>query len=234
MHVAISAFPSTEVQAPLPAPATVGIVANEIDRRRLKALLESSVFEIGAVAGDVNTLLDRAGGSLDLVVLAGGPSLLARGGPVELFHNLRPTTPMVIVSSAGTAAVRKALRAGVDGVVAEGELEGALSGAVAAVLAGQLSVPRSIRNRIAWTTFSLREKQVLQLVAAGLTNAEIADRLFLSESTVKSHLSSSFRKLGVCSRAEAAAVALDPDNGLVIGQPLAAPPASLESQLLAV
>ena len=232
--MAISTFPSTAVEAPLLAPATVGVVANEIDRRRLRALLESSAFEVGAVAGDVNTLLDRAGGSLDLVVLAGGPSLLARGGPVELLRNLRPTTPVVIVSGAGTAVVRKALRAGVDGVVAEAELEGALRGTVAAVLAGQLSVPQSIRNRIAWATFSLREKQVLQLVASGLTNAEIADRLFLSESTVKSHLSSSFRKLGVCSRAEAAAVVLDADNGLVIGQPLAAPPVSLESQLLGV
>ncbi len=230
--MAISTVPSTAVEAPVLAPATLGIVGNEIDRRRLKALVEAAAFEVGSAAGDVNTLLDRAGDSLDLVMFAGGPELLARGGPVELFRNLRPTTPIVIVSSAGTAVVRKALRAGVDGFVPETELEGALRGTVAAVLAGQISVPQSIRIRIAWTTFSLREKQVLQLVAAGLTNAEIADRLFLSESTVKSHLSSSFRKLGVCSRAEAAAAVLDPDNGLVIGQPIATPVMSLESELL--
>jgi DNA-binding NarL/FixJ family response regulator len=119
--------------------------------------------------------------------------------------------------------VRKALRAGVDGFVAEPENERVLRGTLAAVLAGQISVPRAIRERIVWTVFSLREKQVLQLVAAGLTNAEIADRLFLSESTIKSHLSSSFRKLGVSSRAEAAAAVLDPDTGLVIGQPIATP-----------
>jgi hypothetical protein len=55
---------------------------------------------------------------------------------------------------------------------------------------------------------------VLGHVAAGLTNSEIADALFLSESTIKSHLSSAFAKLGVRSRKEAAALILDPDHGL--------------------
>ena len=230
--MAISTVPSTPAEAALLVPATLGIVANEIERRRLKALLERNAFDISAGADDVDTLLDRASRQLDLVVFAGGPELLARGGPVELFRNLRPTSAIVIVSSGGTAVVRKALRAGVDGFVPETEVDHALGGTLAAVLAGQISVPQSIRAPIVWTTFSLREKQVLQLVAAGLTNAEIADRLFLSESTVKSHLSSSFRKLEVSSRAEAAAAVLDPDRGLVLGQPIAGPAASIEQQLL--
>jgi DNA-binding NarL/FixJ family response regulator len=167
-----------------------------------------------------------------VVVLAGGPEMLARGGPVELLRNLRPGCAIVLVSSGETALVRKALRAGVDGFVPETAVDGALEGTIGAVLSGQISVPQSIRNRIAWTTFSVREKQVLQLVACGLTNAEIADRLYLSESTVKSHLSSSFRKLGVSSRAEAAAAVLDPDNGLVAGDRDAAPIGMLEQQLL--
>ena len=54
---------------------------------------------------------------------------------------------------------------------------------------------------------------MLDHVAAGLTNSEIAESLFLSESTVKSHLSSAFAKLGVRSRREAAALVLDPDQG---------------------
>ena len=65
--------------------------------------------------------------------------------------------------------------------------------------------------------FSFREKQVLELVARGFTNGEIAMQLFLAESTVKSHLSSSFRKLGINSRKEAAAIVLDPENGLGLG-----------------
>jgi DNA-binding NarL/FixJ family response regulator len=52
---------------------------------------------------------------------------------------------------------------------------------------------------------------VLTLVRKGLTNAEIAERLYLAESTIKSHLSSIFTKFGVRSRREAAAVSLDLD-----------------------
>ena len=55
---------------------------------------------------------------------------------------------------------------------------------------------------------------MLALVVRGLGNRQIALRLFLSESTVKSHLASAFQKLGVRSRKEAAAVLLDPDEGL--------------------
>ena len=51
----------------------------------------------------------------------------------------------------------------------------------------------------------------------GFSNAEIARKLFVTEATVKSHLSSSFAKLGVRSRAEATARILDPEHGLGTG-----------------
>jgi DNA-binding NarL/FixJ family response regulator len=54
---------------------------------------------------------------------------------------------------------------------------------------------------------SKREDEVLQLVAEGLTNKEIAKRLILSENTVKVHVTSLFKKLGVNSRAQAVAIA---------------------------
>jgi DNA-binding NarL/FixJ family response regulator len=62
--------------------------------------------------------------------------------------------------------------------------------------------------------FSHRERQVLALLVRGLGNRQIASHLFLAESTVKSHLSSAFQKLGVRSRKEAAALLMDPDEGL--------------------
>jgi DNA-binding NarL/FixJ family response regulator len=52
-----------------------------------------------------------------------------------------------------------------------------------------------------------RELEVLRLVAAGRTNAEIAEALFVSRRTVTSHVERIFAKLGVHSRAEAGAVA---------------------------
>jgi DNA-binding CsgD family transcriptional regulator/tetratricopeptide (TPR) repeat protein len=54
-------------------------------------------------------------------------------------------------------------------------------------------------------SLSDREREVAELVATGATNREIGDRLFLSEKTVETHLSSVFRKLSVRSRAEVAA-----------------------------
>ncbi len=51
----------------------------------------------------------------------------------------------------------------------------------------------------------------------GMTNREIAEMLFLSESTIKSHLNKAFRKLGVRSRAEAQRLITDPGQGLGTG-----------------
>lgn len=53
-----------------------------------------------------------------------------------------------------------------------------------------------------------RERQVLKLVASGLSNGEIAKQLFISEKTVKNHLSNIFRKLNVSDRTQAAVYAI--------------------------
>ena len=56
---------------------------------------------------------------------------------------------------------------------------------------------------------------MLRLAIAGNTNSEIASGMFLAQSTVKSHLSSAYRKLGAGSRKEATSLILDPDEGLL-------------------
>jgi DNA-binding NarL/FixJ family response regulator len=61
------------------------------------------------------------------------------------------------------------------------------------------------------------------LLVAGLTNRQIGSRLFLAESTVKTHLASAFGKLGVRSRKDAVALLLDPAEGLATA---ALPPAA--------
>jgi DNA-binding NarL/FixJ family response regulator len=211
---------------------TLGLMGRPMQRRKLSALLRGENYELVAAGETVQELVDRARAAFELAVLCGGADALARGGPIDLLRSLRPACSIVLVCDTdGRALVRKAIRAGVDGFVPAATVDSALAVTVAAVLAGQLSVPQAIRARVTWATFSLREKQVLQLVAAGLTNGEIADRLFLSESTVKSHLSASFRKLGVSSRSEAAAAVLDPENGLNLSI-APAPLLSLEQQLL--
>ena len=132
---------------------------------------------------------------------------------------------VVVCPATHASAVRRALEAGADAVVFDSELENSLVASIAAVVSGQTVVPRRARCGLHRPAFSHRERQVLACIAKGLTNRQIADALFLSESTVKSHLSSAFAKLGVKSRREATAVLLDsPDSfatrGVAVGDPV--------------
>jgi len=127
----------------------------------------------------------------------------------RLRRELREPAIVAVSPMATGTGVRRALDAGADGVVFESELEATLAVAVRAVASGQSVVPRKLRASVERPAFSHRERQVLSFVSRGLTNAQIADKLFLSESTIKSHLSSAFSKFGVRSRKEAAALFLE-------------------------
>ena len=135
-------------------------------------------------------------------------------GSVRALVQALPEVPVIVVCARSASGdTRKALDAGVRGVVLLDEVEEALVPVLRAVGAGQVSVPGPHRNEAGKRALTTREKQVLALAARGLTNAQIAAQLFLAESTVKSHLSSAFSKLGVASRNEAASLVLDPVRG---------------------
>jgi DNA-binding NarL/FixJ family response regulator len=114
-------------------------------------------------------------------------------------------------------ALRRLLGTGIHGLVLVAELEAALAPAVRAVAAGQLCVAERARAAVVRRPLTAREREVLALVIMGLPNAEIGRRLHLAESTVKTHLASTFSKLGVRSRAEAALVVADPQEMLSTG-----------------
>ena len=116
-----------------------------------------------------------------------------------------PALPVVVVSAAsGQRPISKALRNGAVGYVYADQVDDVLACAVRAAVAGMTVVPKDARRHAVPPAFSHRERQVLDLAVRGYTNTQIARELFLAESTVKSHLSACFRKLGVSSRAEAA------------------------------
>lgn len=124
---------------------------------------------------------------------------------------------MVVCAEAQRWAIRGALNAGASGVVLFEELHSTFVPCLQALLAGQICVPRAFGRQVDPPALSSREKQILGLVVMGYMNGQIAERLFLAESTVKSHLSSAFGKLGVRSRNEAVNMILDPDRGLGMG-----------------
>jgi DNA-binding NarL/FixJ family response regulator len=114
-------------------------------------------------------------------------------------------------------AIRAALGVGARAFIALERIDDALAPSLVAALAGQLVMPADRPPQLHSQVLTSREKQVLALVVMGMTNAEIAAKMYLAESTVKSHLSSAFNKLGVSSRNEAAAAILDPESGVGMG-----------------
>jgi DNA-binding NarL/FixJ family response regulator len=162
---------------------------------------------------EVSELADELADAVVLLAdLAAPPGLAA----LRRIRSEQPAARLVVVARDGSSAgaARQALNAGADAFVRADEADRALVPALEAVLAGLVCAPRAARRLIAKPTFSYRERQVLELLVTGLTNRQIAARLFLAESTVKTHLVSAFAKLGVRSRKDAVALLLDPAEGL--------------------
>jgi DNA-binding NarL/FixJ family response regulator len=159
--------------------------------------------------------LDDAAGGLDVLILQVSGDEADLTDAVNAARSAFVGVPLVAVwQTSGEADQRRALRLGVQGVVPRDQLELMLVVTVHAVSVGLVCVPRGLRDVFTRENLSSREKQILGMLVMGFTNAEIASRLFLAESTVKSHLSTAYEKLGVRSRKDAAALILDPAVGL--------------------
>jgi DNA-binding NarL/FixJ family response regulator len=169
--------------------------------------------------GDAGFRLDPVPQSDSVVVLLGQGREDERLRAIRTLSESHPRASILAILPADlpNAALRRVLLAGAIGIVLEDDVERALVPTARAVLAGQLTVPSILGQQIAPRPLSHREKQILALVMLGMTNREIAGKLYLAESTVKTHLSSAFRKIDARSRAEAVARIQDPEAGLGAG-----------------
>jgi|1186.fasta_scaffold348736_2 DNA-binding NarL/FixJ family response regulator len=131
---------------------------------------------------------------------------------------VRPGTPVVMLSSYGRRDdVLGALDAGASGYLLKDAEPEDIVRAVRAAMAGDAPLaPRAASALIAERTrpqpaaaLSEREREVLELVAAGLPNKLIARRLGISQRTVKGHLTHVFRQIGVTDRTQAALWAIE-------------------------
>jgi DNA-binding NarL/FixJ family response regulator len=195
----------------------VGVVApNEILTRRLTAVLARAGFVVARAGRSAAELAATSPEKPALVVLAAGGA--DAGQSVRLVHHeFTQSLVAVIAADSDSRVLRDLIAAGADAIVLEAELEQSLGTAIASVLTGQLVLPRVAREHLVRPVLSPREKQIAGMVVLGFTNAEIAQKLHVAETTVKSHLTSIFRKLGVRSRSEASARILDPHDGLGVG-----------------
>lgn len=197
---------------------------HHVVRAGLRAVLESEPdIEVvdEAATGEAAVSRARAGG-IDLVLM----DLQFAGGGVQGVDATAAITalaqaPAVLVLTTydSDADITAALRAGACGYLLKDTPPAALTEAIREAAAGRSPMGPSITSRLVervrrpGTALSARELEVVQLVADGLSNKEIGQRLFLSEATVKSHLVHVFQKLGTDSRT--AAVAAARSRGLI-------------------
>ena len=122
----------------------------------------------------------------------------------EICEGLRaasPQTKVLLVSGAGSISPAAARAAGASGFVSKDW--GAPDVVKAVRMVGLGMDVFTPGDDSAQTPLSVREREVVGLIASGATNREIAERLYLSPHTIKEYTSSVYRKLGVRNRAEA-------------------------------
>jgi DNA-binding NarL/FixJ family response regulator len=132
---------------------------------------------------------------------------------LEFYRELSPDAPPVVVfgPQLDLPLARDALQAGASGFVHAEMMPDQLVRALAVAAKGDLVAPRELLGYVLaedqsgdLAALSARQREILGYVVEGLSNAEIARRLYLSESTIKQHLRAAYKLLGVSNRTEAA------------------------------
>ncbi|MEC3917135.1 response regulator transcription factor [Nocardia sp. CDC160] len=192
-----------------------------IVRAGLRALLDSSVAETDSddieVVGEVATAEESVAfcstTPVDLVLmdLRFGPGKSGADATAALRDLPDPPNVLVVTNYDTDADILGAIEAGAVGYILKDTPPAELLAAVRSAAEGESVLSPSVASRLMTrvrkpdTTLSPREIEVLRLVADGHSNREIGKRLFLSETTVKSHLVHIYSKLGVKSRTSAVA-----------------------------
>jgi DNA-binding NarL/FixJ family response regulator len=140
----------------------------------------------------------------------------------EIVRDFPSTSVLVLTMFSEDTLVTQAMRAGARGYLLKTADQFEIERALHAVAAGQAifssAVAHGVLRRVGeegsvFSSLSPREREILDALATGVSNATIAARLFLSQKTVANHLSAIFMKLGVSSRGEAIVIARDAGLG---------------------
>lgn len=123
---------------------------------------------------------------------------------------------LVLTTYESDASILSAIEAGASGYLLKAAPADELIAGVRSVAAGEVALSPAIAAQLvarvrepAPAVLTPRETEVLRLVAAGLSNRAIGERLFVGEATVKTHLLRAFEKLGVNDRTRAVTLAME-------------------------
>ena len=142
-------------------------------------------------------------------------------GGVDAIRAIRAKYPaaciIVLTTYQGDEDIHKAMTAGAQGYLLKGMPHDDLLNAIRRVSSGSQYMPPAVREalskRTACSELSPREQQILELIVKGLSNKGIADRLGITEGTVKWHVNAILGRMNVSDRTQAAVAALS--RGLV-------------------
>ncbi|WP_406364187.1 response regulator [Streptomyces sp. NBC_01579] len=188
-------------------------------RAGLRAVLATEAgIEVVAEAPTAEVAVARAAqGDIDVVLMDLQFGKGMNGAEATAAITARPQAPRVlIVTTYDTDAdTLRAIEAGATGYLLKDAPPEDLAAAVRTAAAGRTTLAPTVADRLMnrlrtpGTTLTRRETEVLALVAVGLSNQAIGNRLHLTEGTVKSHLARIYVKLGVDSRTAAVATAAE-------------------------
>jgi DNA-binding NarL/FixJ family response regulator len=123
-----------------------------------------------------------------------------------------PPHAIILTSYEKDEDIYRAIRAGAQGYLLKDTTESEMIAAISAVFTGKRYIPRHIAAKLAdrmmRSDLSGRELQILEQLALGFTNKEIAKELNISDNTVRHHVNSILAKLEVSDRTEAVAIAI--------------------------
>jgi two-component system response regulator DesR len=178
------------------------------------ALLGEAGFNVTTCAGTPEELVARAVTAAPDVIIVGADATAGDCGPptlAELRARL-PSTPVVVVLRDGDQACAPTLlQHAVNGVIPMAAHSTEAIAILRQVLDGNVVYPGTLLTRLSRAPepelLSERQREVLEHVALGHSNEEIARRLFISPNTVKFHLREIYSRLGVRNRVEAARAA---------------------------
>jgi len=189
---------------------------HEIVRQGLRTLLElDPEFEVVGEAADGAEAVQAAGRVRPDVVLMDllMPELDGVSATQLIRRDLPDTEVVALTSVLEDAQIVAAIRAGAIGYLLKDTRADELQQAIKSAAAGQVQLSPKVAARLfkeirtpetSPEVLSPRESEVLRLLAGGLTNKEMAQRLEVGEKTVKTHVSRILGKLGVQSRTQAA------------------------------
>jgi DNA-binding NarL/FixJ family response regulator len=234
-----SSPPSAQISLAQPASAQTAITEQirilivdnlAVLRAGLRLLLES--YPDLQVAGEAADGVQAVSEALEL-----GPQVvlldanLPNAQSMEALKQIKQVNPdthvLLLAVEEREEFLYQALRAGADGYLLKDVAPDELAQSIRAVARGEVSVQQQLAGRLLsrvgrqgrsrsgypYETLTAREREVLQLLARGLRNKEIAARLTVSERTVNFHLANIYQKLNVSGRTEALSKALE--QGLI-------------------